>query len=845
MESATIDLAADAKPTRKAIAEKALTGYHGKMFRPKFPDDAQLALEKVIKRLRMNSRNRPGEFIPTFVVGARGGGKSQALIELSMQVLDDIEDEDPKRAILPIFVYCGQLKWNRDIDLILEDLEKKIVEAILEYFEALRSAAEKGDGHEWGRERENLKKIANQLPDLESSPEKREEILSRPLRNIAQPLVDDQGISLVVMMEDFDKVGPADAVAFLDLAQNSLSDWPVQMVFTFQTNTYAKAAEHPGCNWAITTGARFSGEEKITLPDLAGQSEFVKDALKSRMMHVHEGEGNNWAFEFESEPDNDLSRFEGIFANIDDLYKDRGIAKIIQVARASDYIDEGAIRNVLRAADIVLNHLSPNSPQYGPIEVSESLVQDTPNHLKKLILEMVNDLDDEQVELLHDLYEWIIEEDNFDVFVEGMHAARNSDRDHKQPTKAKSNAIAAIADEDQKNAAASHFKSLGLIASDHEPKLGLVSNFFRDHCCDKDRAAGSSPLWINDSTPAICNHFRAALRAPIENQYDAVKLKEAEVEAEFAKGPNEWKQFSNRLGGLVKKRQATMGGWGEIPPGERDDIISDWLSNFDKWLLEIALEVSEFSSTYIDGNLRRLMIKINQIYERDEENEKQQAASTKKAKTVYRHFFRTRGLDPVALKVLQQVWSNKTEGKTPLDLKDHLPEIIRASTTPPTPIPMLSLDSPEHHCEVDFRRRERPDSENTGESKVEPYDPKTWVIYPTQIRKTPTRAKKQLIFIGEVLNSIRKPITDVYNDDYDIFGDFKDHRVWTFFEDLEREIFFQFVASGKMQDVFEHDVNSDETDIPAHVKWPVFTVNWRPMPGKFEGSEWDTGILSL
>jgi hypothetical protein len=191
------------------------------------------------------------------------------------------------------------------------------------------------------------------------------------------------------------------------------------------------------------------------------------------------------------------------------------------------------------------------------------------------------------------------------------------------------------------------------------------------------------------------------------------------------------------------------------------------------------------------------------------------------------------------------VWSNKTEGKTPLDLKDHLPEIIRASTTPPTPIPMLSLDSPEHHCEVDFRRRERPDSENTGESKVEPYDPKTWVIYPTQIRKTPTRAKKQLIFIGEVLNSIRKPITDVYNDDYDIFGDFKDHRVWTFFEDLEREIFFQFVASGKMQDVFEHDVNSDETDIPAHVKWPVFTVNWRPMPGKFEGSEWDTGILSL
>jgi hypothetical protein len=634
------------------------------------------------------------------------------------------------------------------------------------------------------------------------------------------------------MMEDFDKITDSNARAFLDLAQNSLSDWPVQMVFTMQPSEYAKAAEHPGCNWLITTGARFSGEEKITLPDLAGKANFVKDALKSRMKHVHEGEGNSWTFKFDSEPDEDLSRFEGKFASIDDLKQDGGITKIIQVARASDYIESGAIRNVLRAANIVLNKLSPNSPQYGPLEVSESLKQDTPDHLKSLILEMVNDLDDEQVELLHDLYEWIREEDNFDVFIEGMHDTgedKNSNRDYKQPTKAKSNAIKSITDEYQKKTAALHFKSLGLIASDHEPKLGLVSEFFRDQCCD-------GKLWINDSTPAICNHFRTALGAPIEDRYDAVKLKEDETEAEFAKGTDEWALFYKRLYPLVKGRQATMGGWGEIPPGERDVIISGWLSNFDKWLLEIALTVSESSSTYIDGNLKPLTFKIDEIYARQEETEAQQAASTKKARTVYRHFFRTRGLDPVALKVLQQVWSNKTEGKTPLDLKEHLPEIIRASTTPPTPIPMLSQDSPEHHCEVDFVRRESPDSENTGESKVEPSDHKTWVIYPTQIRTTPTRAKKQLIFIGEVLNSIRKPITDVYNDDYDILGDFKDHHVWTFFEDLEREIFFQFVASGKMQDVFELACYRAKMkkDIPTHVQWPVFTVNWRPMPGKLE-----------
>ena len=179
-----------------------------------------------------------------------------------------------------------------------------------------------------------------------------------------------------------------------------------------------------------------------------------------------------------------------------------------------------------------------------------------------------------------------------------------------------------------------------------------------------------------------------------------------------------------------------------------------------------------------------------------------------------------------------------------MDLREHLPEIITATLRNPIPIPVRKVHPESDYCRVDKVRTRVPTIEiKEGDLTAEQdycetafLSPITWAIFPTK-KLVGKRVENQLKFIERVLNSVQKPPqADPYNGDYDILGEFQEMRVWTFFEYLETEIFFQFISQDNLQEAFE---KVDENENLDTVEFQINSLNWRPMPGKFEGSEWD------
>ena len=187
MARAEIDLDGGSQATRASHISRRMLSPSEQVFRAKFPERAEQLISSALARITAQTNSFRG----TFIIAPRGGGKSQAMFELAIRILDT----DTEKVILPIFVQCSNWNWNQDMADILALAEKNAKESLIQLLEDIQQPEE---WHQWPTERAKLERLCKALQSRDLS-----KLKEKSFSELVHGL--DESVQLVLMFEDFDK----------------------------------------------------------------------------------------------------------------------------------------------------------------------------------------------------------------------------------------------------------------------------------------------------------------------------------------------------------------------------------------------------------------------------------------------------------------------------------------------------------------------------------------------------------------------------------------------------------------------------------------------------------------